>query len=234
MSSSMLHTMSDLMKVQFLTKTDSVAETLRLEILAGSVTAGTQLRQEEVAERLGVSSTPVREAFAILEAEGFLERRPHRGVVVVRPEHRSIEEAYEIREFLEALAARRFIERKHLEALDQLGGAVRAGAEAMRAVEVHRFRLLGSEFHSILTRGSGSDTLIEVHSLLQRRSIFHPPLGRAGMRRVQRDHEAILDSLRRRATSEAIDLVVKHMRWNAEIVRRARKARGTEVGVAVV
>lgn len=64
------------------TKTDSVYAHLRRAIVAGTLSPQTPLRQERIAAGLGVSATPVREAFRRLEAEGLVRRDPHRGVVV--------------------------------------------------------------------------------------------------------------------------------------------------------
>lgn len=64
------------------TKADIVYEALQNAIMSGVVEAGEHLRQEEVAERFGVSQTPVREAFRRLETEGLVEHAPNRGVVV--------------------------------------------------------------------------------------------------------------------------------------------------------
>lgn len=64
------------------TKADAVYVTLRDAIVGGRLPAETPLRQERIARELGVSATPVREAFRRLEAEGFVRHDPHRGVVV--------------------------------------------------------------------------------------------------------------------------------------------------------
>lgn len=64
------------------TKADFVYETLQSSILAGNIREGEHLRQEDVATRLGVSQTPVREAFRRLESEGLVEHAPNRGIVV--------------------------------------------------------------------------------------------------------------------------------------------------------
>src|ERR1700682_3249895 len=68
----------------FTTKRESVVEYLRAEIVRGVLPAGTSLQQEDVARLLGLSPTPVREAFVVLEAEGLLESRRHKGVVVAQ------------------------------------------------------------------------------------------------------------------------------------------------------
>lgn len=81
-----------------------VADRLRVEIQEGTLAPGTRLRQNEVANRFGVSTTPVREAFAQLQAEGLVRIDPHRGAVVFHPTAEDLLEYYEIREALEMLA----------------------------------------------------------------------------------------------------------------------------------
>jgi len=83
-----------------------VAERLREEIQDGTLAPGTRLRQNEVADRFEVSTTPVREAFAQLQAEGLIRVDPHRGAVVFRPTVSDLIQAYEIRVVLESLAVR--------------------------------------------------------------------------------------------------------------------------------
>src|SRR5688572_20697813 len=86
------------------TAAEAVATRLRQEIQAGEHAPGTPLRQTEVARRLGVSTTPVREAFALLQADGLVRIDRYRGAVVFRPTAEELRDAYEIREALELLA----------------------------------------------------------------------------------------------------------------------------------
>src|SRR5215204_6555908 len=81
-----------------------VAGKLRDEIQEGVLGPGTRLRQNEIAARFGVSTTPVREAFAQLQAEGLVRIDPHRGAVVFHPTADDLVEFYEIREVLESFA----------------------------------------------------------------------------------------------------------------------------------
>lgn len=81
-----------------------VAERLRADILSGQLGPGDHLRQNEVAAVYGVSSTPVREAFAVLERDGLVVVQPHRGATVVEPTIEDLREIYEIRQRLECLA----------------------------------------------------------------------------------------------------------------------------------
>ncbi len=86
------------------TLTTLVAERLRSDILSGDLGPGEHLRQNEVASAYGVSSTPVREAFAVLERDGLVTAQTHRGVTIVEPTIEDIDEIYEMRERLECLA----------------------------------------------------------------------------------------------------------------------------------
>ena len=87
-----------------------VAALLREQILRAELEPGARLRQEEIATRLSVSTTPVREAFRILEAEGLVRLDPGRGVLVFRPSMEELRETYEIREALEMLAIEHAVE----------------------------------------------------------------------------------------------------------------------------
>jgi DNA-binding GntR family transcriptional regulator len=71
-----------------------VADQLRDAILRGAIPPGTRLRQAQLAHEFGVSTTPVREAFQILQSEGIVESDPHRGVVVRRPSAADVAEDY--------------------------------------------------------------------------------------------------------------------------------------------
>lgn len=86
------------------TASEAVAEQLRSEIQRGSLHPGDRLRQGEVAARFGVSTTPVREAFALLQAQGLVRIDPHRGAIIFHPTTDDLRELYDIRESLEALA----------------------------------------------------------------------------------------------------------------------------------
>jgi DNA-binding GntR family transcriptional regulator len=89
----------------FATRAEAVTAQLRNEILNGSLRPGTRLLQQEVAKQLGVSTTPVREAFAALQREGLLKGDAHKGVEVSLPTLEELRENYEIRIALESLAA---------------------------------------------------------------------------------------------------------------------------------
>ncbi|MDQ0771996.1 DNA-binding GntR family transcriptional regulator [Streptomyces aurantiacus] len=88
---------------------DDTAAAIRARILSGEIPIGSQLRQVELAELLGVSRTPVREALRQLQAGGLIEVLPNRGAVVRVPAPWEVREAYEVRAELEGLTCVRAV-----------------------------------------------------------------------------------------------------------------------------
>lgn len=112
-------------------KTQYVLGRLRREIEQGTVSPGDALRQTDLAERYGVSPTPVREALRILEAEGTVTYAPHKGATVAQLDARSLSDLYELRAAMEGFATSLAVERmsdsdeKEIQRLhDRLSGAI--------------------------------------------------------------------------------------------------------------
>lgn len=79
---------------------------LKKDIATGVMPPGSRVRETEIAERLGISRTPVREALRRLEGDGLIVHAPHQGAVVAQLDHQSVIELYDMREMLEGTAAR--------------------------------------------------------------------------------------------------------------------------------
>jgi DNA-binding GntR family transcriptional regulator len=137
-----------------------VADQLRREIRGGDLRAGTPLRQNDVAARLGVSSTPVREAFQVLEREGLVQRADRRGVVVFRPTLQDLISSYEIRAALEALAVRKAVAHLGAPDLDRLRELVAGMAEL--SVTDDAFMDLNRAFHRTISDAAHDRRLAEL------------------------------------------------------------------------
>ena len=132
-----------------LTIAERVAAALRQEIITGQLAAGIRLRQNEIAQRFEVSSTPVREAFGLLQSEGLVQIDPHRGVTVFSPDIQGLIEHYEIRIALEVLAIEKAAE--HFQAQD--APALTAILDEFIATsDAARFVELNHQFHTQLYR----------------------------------------------------------------------------------
>lgn len=88
------------------TTAEMIAHAIRADIIGGRYESGERLRQVELAKEFDVSTTPVREAFGLLQRQGLVRLHPQRGASAVVPNKRDLDELYEIRIELECLAVR--------------------------------------------------------------------------------------------------------------------------------
>lgn len=100
-------------------------DALRKAIISGALRPGQRVRQDEVAERLGISIAPLREALAVLEQEGQVTYRPRRGYSVTKLRLADLVEIYELRRLLEARAARQALPALDEDALQRIRLAAR-------------------------------------------------------------------------------------------------------------
>src|SRR5262249_8606983 len=139
---------------------DVAYRSLREMILSGGVDAGSRLGEVELAETLGLSRTPVREALQRLGTEGLVEGLPHRGARVGRWTAADLEEIFELRAQLEPYGAARAARRGlAAERLDELAGLC---DEMERAVAARDFRAvteLNDRLHTSIVEGSGNTRL---------------------------------------------------------------------------
>ena len=185
---------------------------MRELIRSGELPPGTHLRQDEIAARFGVSSTPVREAFLALEREGLVRRHPHRGVVVFMPSVEELSELYEIRAQLEPLATE--IAAKKLSE-DDLAALERIVTE-MRTARPKRFVELNDEFHTRIYAAADRPRLGELIDGLRDPAANYISMNldlydRRYRDEVQAEHDAVLDALQSRAAKRAARAMREHL-----------------------
>jgi DNA-binding GntR family transcriptional regulator len=120
---------------------------LRQAIVARELGPGQHIVQEEVAERLGVSIAPVREALRVLEQEGQVTYRPRRGYFVTTLRAEDLREIYELRQVLEERAARRALPTLDEEALERISRAAKDCVDAAAAGDVAAELEANRRFH---------------------------------------------------------------------------------------
>ena len=177
----------------YVSKTDMVAALIRQLIITGELAAGGQLRQRDLAQRFGVSQTPVREALRRLESEGLVVGDAHRGFTVVEPDDGPVEENFQIRAALESLGASlaaRKIDAGGIEALRDLNEAMRALAD-----DDPRYADLNREFHFTVYEHAGSPLLLSLMRLLWASLHGGPKVLRTHAESA-RQHDEILAALR--------------------------------------
>jgi DNA-binding GntR family transcriptional regulator len=221
------------------TLTLTVTDELRRRILSAEIPPGTRLRQIHWAEELGVSPTPVREAFTALAKEGLVRHDAQRGVVVFTPTTDDVAENYEIRLALEPLATEIAARNMTEEEMAGIEGVI----VRMRACEGPAYQLLNRELHSRIYAAARRPQLVELIESLRDR--FEAYVGLDMVARadpqygtdVRQQHEAIAEALRARAPKRARKLMEVHLNSNrqhiaetVEILRRGRDVTDSNGG----
>ncbi|HET9213433.1 MAG TPA: GntR family transcriptional regulator [Gaiellaceae bacterium] len=144
-----------------LARTASVAaaDLIRQAIVEGRVLPGQRLKEEELAQQLGISRTPIREALLVLQTEGLLEASPNRGATVRSYDVRDLEEMYELRALLEGHAARRAASRVGAEQLDVLRASCERFAALVGGADVPALVAENAVFHETILAAAGSERL---------------------------------------------------------------------------
>ena len=190
---------------------------LRDEILRAQAPPGARLRQEEIAGRLGVSTTPVREAFRILEAEGLVKLDPGRGVLVFRPSIDELRETYEIRESLEMLAIQHAVKTMTEGEIDELAAVL---DEMERTTDHDEWIRLNNHYHDQMYAFASKPKLRSLIVSLRdsMAGYMHSAIQQAtASGRAAREHRDILDACRARDISRAQDAVRIHLHHTVEL-----------------
>jgi DNA-binding GntR family transcriptional regulator len=139
--------------------TDQVFEAIRTAIVDRGLPPGQRLSEAKLAAELGVSKTPVRETLIRLQHVGLVEADPVRGLRVVRPSVRVVQDAYEVRVGLESLAAALAAERAGDEIRRQICEAADSGLACTLASDDAGRRSSDRRFHGLIAAGSGNSKL---------------------------------------------------------------------------
>lgn len=196
-----------------------VANDLRELILTGDIPAGTRLLQEQVAARLQISRTPLREAFRILQQEGLLRAVPGSGSnEVIELTHRDARDLYEVREMVDGLAARLCTQRTgEREPLAELSSMLDELVRSTEPFDERRWITAHTAFHIALLAVSGNSRLQELSYIVRISSQMLSPRLASGpirMTRSTHEHVEILEAI------EAGDAALAEQRAR-EHIRRA-------------
>ena len=197
-----------------------VEERVREAILDGQFKPGEWLRQLRVAEQLGVSELPVREALKKLAAEGLVEYFPYRGMRVRVFSADDVGDIYKIRTFLEGMAAYAAAEKITPEELVELRALATQIEERLAPEYLEEHRVLNRRFHEVVFTASHHTYLI--HELRQLWMVFPSMLwgslsATANKRTVEQDmidieeHRAIISALENRNATEAERAMRQHI-----------------------
>lgn len=157
--------MSDKLKVnmnEYLPLRDVVFNTLRQAIITGEFAPGERLMEIALANRLGVSRTPVREAIRKLELEGLVVMIPRKGAEVAKITEKDMRDVLEVRSSLEELAAELAAERMNDEVKEKLEKALKEFEEAIESDDNAAIADSDVDFHDVIFEATGNARLIQI------------------------------------------------------------------------
>ncbi|MFI5610853.1 GntR family transcriptional regulator [Amycolatopsis sp. NPDC051903] len=197
---------------------------IREAVLERELLPGERVTVRPLAERLGISPTPVKAALAILEREGFLVARQHSGYFVAELSVADMRDIYELRSAVDILAARDVARARPAELLERLSGLVAGQHAALAEGDVPRYAELDREFHALIWQGSANRRLLAIADLLgaqlqlgQNVTITVPGRPEASLG----EHQEILDALRSGDTAAAEQATRRHV---AQVIRALESA----------
>lgn len=168
-----------------------------------------------LAEQMGVSRTPVREAILRLEQDGLTQIVPRVGVFVTGISRRDLEELYELRELLESRATEEAAGRLTDDDLDHIDRLLEESKEAVKQGDVERFLETEIAFHNILTEGARNRRLISIMDSLRDLSYRWRIISLKSQENVRLtliEHQDIAQALRKRDGPQAGKLMGDHIR----------------------
>lgn len=213
------------------TRPAELAARIREMILEDELPPGTPVRERQLAERLGVSRTPIREALKLLAAEGLVELEPRRGAMVAAPSAAEIRELLELLGGIEAFAARLACERAEPAELRELRALhhemVAAWLRGDRLGYFHRNQAI----HRSIVELARNRALAECHRTINARVYRARYICNLRTRRWEqaiREHEQILDALERRDAATVTALLTSHVlaAWDHMQALEAEAAAG--------
>lgn len=211
---------------EFLPLRDVVFNTLRQAILTGELKPGERLMEIHLAERLGVSRTPVREAIHKLELEGLVTMSPRRGAAVAQITEKSMSDVLEVRRAMDALCAELACERISEEELKQLEKACKEFEQATGTKDIKVIAQADVKLHDIILQATGNQRLVQlVNNLSEQmyRYRFEYLKDFSQHENLVEEHRMIYESLRdhdRERASEAAKVHIDNQRKT--IIRQIR------------
>lgn len=206
---------------EYLPLRDVVFNTLRQAILRGELKPGERLMEIQLANKLGVSRTPIREAIRKLELEGLVLMIPRRGAEVAEITEKSLRDVLEVRRALEELSVQLACRRIEAEQIEELKEAAKEFEVALKSGDVTAYAEADVKFHDIIYCATDNQRLIQLLYNLREQMYRY----RVEYLKREEVHEQILDEhnhiiemIEKRDEERAVAAVCQHIDNQVEAV----------------
>ncbi len=173
------------------------------------------LNERAISEELQVSRTPVREALKALEADGWVEYIPYKGIVVKKIGLKELKDIFEIRRALEELMVELALPHMSPEALEALERCLADQRDMTESGDIHRFSASDTEFHNIIlhatTNAMLKKSITDIRDKITRLGINSLLSGKGRFLETLDEHRRIIDALKNRNLEAARQAMVRHV-----------------------
>lgn len=211
---------------------DVVFQTLREYIIKGKLKPGERLREISLADQLGVSRTPVREAIHKLEREGLVDLLPRRGALVSKMTEKKIRDVLEIREVLEVLAGHLACENISGEQLDELRNLAEEFKNSLQSEDENRQAELDEAFHAHIYLAANNQLLVQMlHTLREKMYLYRLAYikDEDSHSNLIKEHESIIEALAESDSKKVEAYMREHIQNQADsIIQGLRKLEHTQ------
>lgn len=188
-----------------------VYEALEELIMYGLLTPGQHLVETDLAQRLGVSRLPVREALQLLHSNGWVELRPRQGAFVHRPTVEEVDEVFTVRTLLEVESARLAAMNATEDGLRDLRKTLVAGKKSLTGGDEKELVRLNSIFHGQVTALAGNQVLAQIIGRLDKRIRWYfAPVVRSRGTASWKEHGDLVDALAAGDARRAAEIMRRH------------------------
>ncbi|MGA0892515.1 MAG: GntR family transcriptional regulator [Burkholderiaceae bacterium] len=199
----------------------AIVNRLREAIVEGKVTPGSRLSERLLCEQMGVSRTPMREAFKVLAGEGLIQILPNKGAVVPRMSIEEVAQTFEVIASLEGLSGQLAAQRASAEQIQKIQKLQLDMESAHQRKNLSRYYSLNSEIHSLIAEAAHNpilkDTYVAMNARLQSLR-FRSNLNQSKWDKALREHAQIARALVKRDGAKLADLLVAHLKAKSDIV----------------
>jgi len=206
---------------------EQVARKLRTLLVEGRIPAGAKLNERELAERLQVSRTPLREAIKQLAAEGLVVLLPHRGAVAIQLDEREVAHSFELMAALEGLSgelAAQRIEEHELQAIRALHFEMLA---AFTRRDLSAYYRLNAQIHAAINAAAKNPVLARTYAQTNARLQalrFRSNQDERKWKRAVKEHSQMIDALAAHDASALRALLITHVNHKRDVVLEMMRA----------
>ena len=201
---------------------DVVFNTLREAILRGDLEPGERLMELQLASKLGVSRTPIREAIRMLEQEGLAITIPRKGAIVAGMTEKDMQDVLEIREALEELSVQVACDKITKEGIKKLAENKRLFEQSLETKNIKRMAEADVAFHDVIYQATDNPKLVNMLNNLREQMYRYRVeylKDEENYKELLKEHEAIYDGIVRRDKQAVTSMIRKHISNQVDAVK---------------